>query len=182
MRNPFSWNYLTDVPARDQIWGPLAITYLALFALGLLVTVVINNRTRQFFPNNRLHREMLHKITYRAMWGWITGLVFFGCRVLGLNFLGWRFWEYTCFVAMLAVIGYTAWWLRAKYPPQVAKFQREQRRRAYLRPGSAAASALTSNTRGDVGSRADRQKRLDRADRDNRPAPRRPQPKASAKK
>ena len=94
MRNPLSLNYLTEVPTRDQIWGPLSITFLAFFVLGLLATVIINNRTRQIFPNNRLHRETLHKITYRAMWGWVTGLVFFGCRVLGLNFLGWRLWEY----------------------------------------------------------------------------------------
>ena len=184
MRNPLSWNYLTDVPTRDQIWGPLAITFLALFVLGLLVTVVINNRTRKIFPDNRLHRETLHKITYRAMWGWVTGLVFFGCRVLGLNFLGWRLWEYICVIGAFAGMGYTAWWLRTKYPAIFEKFRKEQRRKAYLRPGSAAAVALSNTTRGDATSRADRQKRLDRADPTNRPAPRRQQntPKASAKK
>lgn len=184
MRNPFSWDYLTNVPARDQIWGPLAIAYLAFFVLGLLATVLIDNRTRQIFPDNRLHRETLHKITYRAMWGWATGLVFFGCRVLGLNFLGWRLWEYACFAAALGVMGYTVWWLRAKYPARVDKFRREQRRKAYLRPGSNAAVALSNVTRGDATSRADRQKRLDRADPTNRPASRRQQPssRASAKK
>ncbi|GEM_PF-491998 len=182
MRNPLSWNYLTNVPARDQILGPLAIAYLAFFALGLLMTVIVNNQTRRIFPNDRLHRETLHKITYRAMWGWATGLVFFGCRVLGLNFLGWRLWEYVCFVAALACIAYAAWWLRAKYPARVRKFRKEQRRKAYLRPGSAAALALSNATRGDVAAKADRQKRLDRADPTNRPASRRQQPKASAKK
>ena len=184
MRNPLSWNYLTDVPARDQIWGPLAIAYLAFLVLGLLVTVMINNRTRQIFPDHRLDRETLHKITYRAMWAWATGLVFFGCRVLGLNFLGWRLWEYVCFAAMLGLMGFTFWWLRMKYPAHVAKFRKEQRRKAYLRPGSGAAVALSNVTRGDAASRADRQKRLDRSDPANRPASRRPQGsrKASAKK
>lgn len=184
MQNPLSWSYLTDVPARDQIWGPLAIAYLAFFALGLLVTVIINNRTRRIFPDNRLHRETLHTITYRAMWGWVTGLIFFGCRVLGLNFLGWRLWEYVCLVAALACMGYTLWWLRAKYPARIEKFRKEQRRKAYLRPGSAAAVALSHTTRGDTTARADRQKRLDRADPANRPAGRRQQgsPRASAKK
>ncbi|MHB8648483.1 MAG: hypothetical protein ACYDAR_22100 [Thermomicrobiales bacterium] len=182
MQNPLSWNYLTNVPARDQILGPLAITYLAFFILGLLVTVIINNQTRRIFPSDRLHRETLHKITYRAMWGWVTGLVFFGFRVLGLNFLGWRFWEYVCAAAALACIAFTVWWLRANYPARVRKFRKEQRRKAYLRPGSAAALALSNPTRGDVAANADRQKRLDRADPANRPASRRPQPKASAKK
>jgi len=184
VQNPLSWDYLTNVPTRDQIFGPLAITYLAIFALGLLVTVLVNNQVRRIFPNDRLHRETLHKITYRAMWGWVTGLIFFGCRVLGLNFLGWRLWEYVCMVAALACIAYTAWWLRVKYPARVTKFRKEQRRKAYLRPGSAAAFALTNTTRGDVGAKADRQKRLDRADPANRPAARRQQgaPKASAKK
>jgi len=181
VQNPLSWNYLTDVPARDQIFGPLAITYLAFFALGLLVTVLINNQTRRIFPDNRLHRETLHKITYRAMWGWVTGLVFFGFRVLGLNFLGWRFWEYACFVAALACIGYTVWWLRARYPARVVKFRKEQRRKAYLRPGSAAALALSTTMRGDSTAKADRQKRLDRADPANRATARRLR-KASAKK
>ncbi len=87
-------------------------------------------------------------------------------------------------VAALACIAYTAWWLRVKYPARVTKFRKEQRRKAYLRPGSAAAFALTNTTRGDVGAKADRQKRLDRADPANRPAARRQQgaPKASAKK
>ncbi len=182
MQNPFSWDYLTNVPARDQIFGPLAITDLALFLLGLLATVLINNRTRRLFPDNRLHRETLHKITYRAMWGWVTGLIFFGCRVLGLNFLGWRLWEYVCLLGALVGIGYTVWWLRTTYPARVEQFRKEQRRKAYLRPGSAAALALSHTTRGDVGAKADRQKRLDRADPANRAAPRRPQPKASVKK
>jgi hypothetical protein len=184
VRNPLSLNYLTEVPTRDQIWGPLAITFLAFFVLGLLATVIINNRTRQIFPNNRLHRETLHTITYRAMWGWVTGLVFFGCRVLGLNFLGWRLWEYASFAAAFVGMGYTAWWLRVKYPVRLEKFRKEQRRKAYLRPGSAAAVALSNTTRGDVTSKADRQKRLDRADPTNRPTPRRQpgSPKAPAKK
>lgn len=180
MDNPFSWDYLSGVPARDQILDPFAIAFLAFFGLGLLVTVLINNRTRKIFPDNRLHRETLHKITYRAMWGWVTGLVFFGCRVLGLNFLGWRLWQYVCVLAALAGMAYTAWWLRARYPARVARFRKEQRRKAYLRPGSPAAIALSNVTRGDASSRADRQKRLDRADPTNRPD-RRPQ-KAAVKK
>jgi len=182
VQNPLSWNYLTDVPTRDQIFGPLAIAYLAIFALGLLATVIVNNRTRRIFPDNRLHRETLHTITYRAMWGWVTGLIFFGCRVLGLNFLGWRLWEYVCMVAAVILIAYTVWWLRVKYPARVEKFRKEQRRKAYLRPGSAAALALSNTTRGDATAKADRQKRLDRSDPTNRPAARRPPSKASAKK
>ncbi len=183
MRNPLSWDYLTEVPLRDQIWGPLAVAYLVFFGLGLIVTVVINNRSREIFSDHRLHRETLHKITYRAMWGWITGLVFFLFRLMGLNFLGWRLWEYVCVLGALIGIGYTFWWLRARYPARVERFSREQRRRAYLRPGSAAAGILSSTgTRGDAASRADRQKRLNRADPSNRPAQRRQQQKASAKK
>lgn len=184
MQNPLSWDYLTDVPARDRIFGPLSIVFLAIFVLGLLATVVVNNRVRNIFPTHRLHRETLHKITYRAMWAWVVGLIFFGCRVLGLNLLGWRLWEYVSLLGMIAFVGYALYWLRVKYPPVVAKFQKEQRRRAYLRPGSAAALALTSSKSGAAASRADRQSRLDRADPTNRPAQRRPQnvPKASAKK
>jgi hypothetical protein len=182
VRNPLSWDYLTDVPIRDLIWGPLAIAFLVFFGLGLIVTVIINNRTRDIFPDHRLHRETLHKITYRAMWGWITGLAFFLFRLMGLNFLGWRLWEYVCVLGALAGIGYTFWWLRTKYPARVERFTKEQRRRAYLRPGSAGAAVLAStSTRGDAASRADRQKRLDRADPANRPAQRRQQ-KAPAKK
>jgi hypothetical protein len=183
VRNPLSWDFLTEVPLRDQIWGPLAIAYVIFFALGLIVTVVINNRSRDIFPDHRLHRETLHKITYRAMWGWITGLAFFLFRLMGLNFLGWRLWEYVCVLGVFVSMGYTYWWLRVRYPARVERFVKEQRRRAYLRPGSAAATALSSSsTRGDAASRADRQKRLNRADPSNRPAQRRQQQKASAKK
>lgn len=173
MRNPFDWNYLTSVPASSQVWNPWTITYFTIFALGLVATVIVNNLSGRIFPEHRLHRETLHKITYRAMWGWFTGLVFFGCRYIGLNFLGWELWLFVCLLAALGCIGYAVWWLRTKYPPRVAAYRKEQRRRAYLRPGSAAAAALTSNTRGGAVARAEREQRLDHADRANRATARR---------
>jgi len=174
VRNPFDWNYLTEVPRSDNIFGPFSIAYLVLFTLGLLATVIVNNRVWRIFPTHRLHRQTLEKIMYRAMWGWITGLSFFVFRFFGLNLLGIRLWEYVCLLAALGCVGFTYWWLRTQYPPRVEAFRKEQRRRTYLRPGSAGAMALAANTRsgattrGSASARTDRQDRLDRADPANR--------------
>lgn len=170
MRNPFDWNYLSNVPRSDEIFGPLSIAFLVLFVLGLLATVIVNNRVASIFPTHRLHRETLQKITYRAMWGWITGLIFFTFRFFGLNLLGMRLWQYVSVLAVLGFVAFTVWWLRTKYPPRVAAWRKEQRRRAFLRPGSPAALALTSNTRSGTVARAARQTRLDEVDPANRAA------------
>ncbi len=162
------WNYLSSVPSSEQTWNPWTIFFLAFFTVGLIATVVLNNSVNRIFGEHRLHRTTLHKITYRAMWGWMVGLAFFVCRYVGLNFLGWELWLYVSMIAALALMGYTLWWLRVKYPPRVAAYRKEQRRRAYLRPGSAAAAALTSNTRSGTTARAEREQRLERADPANR--------------
>lgn len=167
VRNPLDWNYLTEVPLSDQIWGPLSIAYLVLFIVGLVATLFAGNWAERTFPNHRLHRETVQRISSRATWGWIVGLTFFVCRFFGLNFLGWRLWLYVSLLAAIGFAAYTVWWLRTKYPPRVAAFRKEQRRRAYMRPGSAAALALAANTR--TGStREERQQRVERADAANR--------------
>ncbi len=170
MRNPLNWGYLTEVPISDEIFGPFSIAFLVIFTVGLVLTALAPRWAERQFPNHRLHRDTVTKISSRAMWGWITGLLFFVCRFFGLNLLGWRLWLYVSLFAAIGCIAYAYWWLRTKYPPRVAAYRKEQRRRAYLRPGSAAALALASNTRSATATatREGRQERLDRADPQNR--------------
>ena len=170
MRNPFDWNYLTEVPISDEIFGPFSIAFLVLFTAGLVLTYLAPRWAAGEFAHHRLHRDTVDRIASRAMWGWITGLLFFLCRFFGLNLLGWRLWLYVSLFAALGCIAYTYWWLRTKYPVRVEAYRKEQRRRAYLRPGSAAALALAANTRSGSASatREGRQERLDRADPQNR--------------
>jgi hypothetical protein len=41
--NPLSWDYLSTVPGQNEVWGPLAILYVLVYAVGFVVSLILYN-------------------------------------------------------------------------------------------------------------------------------------------
>lgn len=138
MTNPFDWGYLTTVPkGRDlgDVFGPFAIAYLIIFALGLVAALALGRWLERRFRDHALHRRLARRATQIATWLAGIGLVFFAFRVLELPFLGMRLWLYLNALAVLVALGLAGWYWFARYPAALARYRDEEARRQYLRPG-----------------------------------------------
>src|SRR6478752_5193858 len=88
MDNPFSRHYLSTVPGSGEVFGPFAIIFAFVFAIGFLACVIVyNGRGRSLFPNQVIFRMA------RKWGGWGVcvfglGLFFFGIRALQINPFG----------------------------------------------------------------------------------------------
>ncbi len=124
----FSWQRLTSVPFEDEILGPLATVYLIIFIAGFLTAAVLYWRAPARFKANAPLRRLSRRSASIFM-------AFFGFRVLGLPFLGWRLWLWVSLLALLVAIGYVAWYARARYPAERQAFEAQQLKRRYQQPG-----------------------------------------------
>ncbi len=122
---------LFKVPFENEIVGPLSITYLIVFIAGFLTAAALYFRPPSRLRGHGLRLRLSRRIAQSLMWAFGTGLVFFLFRVLGLPGLGWRIWLYVTALAVLAVIGYFVYYLRAKFPAQLAAYDAQQLKRQY---------------------------------------------------
>jgi hypothetical protein len=139
MTNPFDWGYLTTVPKGRElsaVFGPFAIAYLIVFALGLVAALLLGRWLDRRFRDHALHRRLAQRATQIAAWLSGVGLAFFAFRALELPFLGMRLWLYLSALAMLVALGLAVWYGFARYPAALARYREEEARRQYLRPGS----------------------------------------------
>ncbi len=131
----FSWQRLTSVPFEDEILGPLATIYLIIFIAGFLTSAVLYWRAPARFKASAPLRRLSQRSAAIFMWVTGVGLAFFGFRVLGLPFLGWRLWLWVSLLALLVAIGYVVWYARARYPAEREAFEAQQLKRRYQQPG-----------------------------------------------
>lgn len=126
--NPSKW---TAVPFQDEMTGPVAITFLVVFALGFLATLILSRwppRTIATHPR---------KVTYlRTYLGWLMmafgfGLVCYVFQLMGLPFLGWRFWTWFSLLVLLAVLAFCAYKWKTEAEPQIAAYDAQQAKRHY---------------------------------------------------
>jgi protein-S-isoprenylcysteine O-methyltransferase Ste14 len=136
MTNPFDWAYLTKVPKNLEAFGPLAIAYVVIFGLGLIAALALGRWLDRRFRDHALHRRLAQRATQIAAWIFGVGLTFFAFRALELPFLGMRLWLYLSALALLVAIGLAIWYWFARYPAQLARYEQEQAKRQYLRPGA----------------------------------------------
>ena len=57
MTNPFDWSYLTRVPKGLEAYGPFAIAFVAIFAVGLIASLVVGRWLTRHFRDHALHRR-----------------------------------------------------------------------------------------------------------------------------
>ncbi len=118
MENPFSWDYLTTAPDSSETFGPLSVTTLAVFIVGLVLAIALYNR-----PTVLSSRRLLRRATAR-FWGsvfiWISifGLFFFIVRWLQINpfSFGERLWLFLTILAALIAVGIMLWQIRTMAP------------------------------------------------------------------
>jgi hypothetical protein len=131
--NPFDWSYLTRVPKGLEAYGPFAIAFVAVFAIGLIASLVVGRWLTRHYRDHALHRRLTRVASQVAAWIFGIGLTFFALRALEVPLLGMRLWLWLCVVALaialvLAVV-YRLW----RYPAALAAYEHEQTRAQYLR-------------------------------------------------
>ena len=94
MTNPFSWDFLTSVPASDEVLSGWAILFAIVFAGGFLAASVINYRAQSPFISTYFRRRPVQQCMSLAMWIFGIGLFFFLIRLLQINpfTFGERIW------------------------------------------------------------------------------------------
>jgi hypothetical protein len=149
MDNPFSWDYLTTRPGENEVFGPFAVLYLTVFALGFLITIIVyNGGARKIFPNPVLHR-MARKWSGFAVTLFGLGLFFFGIRALQITLLTFemRIWMWLCILALVLLAGYAAYDYQRTYPSAMKAFEDQKRKQQYMRTATAGATAFPSAAR-----------------------------------
>ena len=136
MDNPVSWDYLSTVPGPNEVFGPLAIMYLAVFVAGFIVSLVIyNNYGRGLFANPVMFR------LFRKWSGWAlvvfgSGLFFFLIRALQINpfTFAMRFWMWVTMLGLAVVLVLLAIDYRRHYAADLATWESRKERDKYLKP------------------------------------------------
>jgi hypothetical protein len=124
---------LTQVPKGYVAYGPLAITYLIVFSVGLVGALVLARVLDRRFRDHGLHRRLAQRGTQIAAWVFGIGLTFFAFRALELPFLGMRLWLYLSVLSVLVAIGLGLWYWLARYPAEKARYNQSVARRQYLK-------------------------------------------------
>ena len=155
MDNPISWNYLSTVPGPNEVFGPLAIIYLVLFAIGFgFALLVYNNQGKKLFPNPVIYRIV------RRWAGWASfvfgaGIFFFLIRALQINpfTFAMRFWMWMSLLGLFAIFVLLMVDIKRRYKSELATWESRKQRGEYLRPLASvagrkhAAAALATSPR-----------------------------------
>ena len=141
MDNPFSWDYLSTVPGQNEVWGPFAILYIAIYGIGFVVSVVLyNGGGRSLFPNHVMYR-MLKRWSSWALLVFGAGLFFFVVRALQINpfTFAMRFWMWVTVLGLVALAALVALDFQRRYVSALAALRERQKREEYLKPLSSVA-------------------------------------------
>jgi phosphoglycerol transferase MdoB-like AlkP superfamily enzyme len=139
--NPISWNYLSTVPGPNEVFGPLAIMYLAVFVVGFIVALILyNNHGRALFSNPVMFR-MFRKWSGWALVVFGAGLFFFLIRALQINpfTFAMRFWMWVTVMGIAALVVMLGIDFRRHYARQLAQWEARKEREKYLKPLSSVA-------------------------------------------
>jgi len=134
--NPLSWEYLKVVPGPNEVFGPLAILYLAIFVIGFIFSLVIyNNQGKQLFCNPAMFN------LFRRWSGWASfvfgaGLFFFLIRALQINpfTFAMRFWMWVTLAGLGVIFVLMILDYRKNYKRELADWERRKQREAHLKP------------------------------------------------
>jgi hypothetical protein len=147
MTNPFDWSYLTRVPKGVEAYGPFAIAFVAIFAVGLVVSLLLGRWLTRHFRDHALHRRLARVGSQIAAWLFGVGLAFFAFRALELPFLGMRLWLYLCALALVVAVALAAWYRWWRYPAARAAYDYGLARSQYLKPAAAPKQRRASGSR-----------------------------------
>lgn len=126
--NPAVWN---QVPFEDEMKGPVAITFLIVFALGFVASLLLYLRPPAQLKTPALKRRLVTGYASWLLWAFGFGLVSYLFQLMGLPFLGWRVWTWVSALVVVAVVAYIAYHWRTRYRSQLAAYEAQQAKRYY---------------------------------------------------
>ena len=147
MTNPIDWTYLTRVPKGIEAYGPFAIAFVAVFAIGLIASLVLGRWLTRHFRDHALHRRMTRVASQVAAWIFGVGLTFFALRALEMPLLGMRLWLWLCVLALVIALGLAVAYRLLRYPAALAAYEHELARAQYLKSAPAPRQRRTSAPR-----------------------------------
>ena len=129
-------------PAFDRWASVLVGAFLAL----ILALLVLGYLMRVFAEGHTLHAVITQKVVRYGIVIQIASLVALGLRVINFPGLSMRLFLFLPLIAEVLALGYLIWWMRTKYPDEIAYFEWEEQKREYL-PRSARGKRGRTRTR-----------------------------------
>ena len=138
MDNPFSWDYLSTKPTSNEVFGVFAISFLVIFGVGFLVSLVIYSGGGRRLLRDAVLRKMAVRWSAWVMTICGLGLFFFLIRALQINpfYFGMRIWLWLCLLALVAFAAYMLYDYRSHYPEAKKAYEARKVKNQYLRPGA----------------------------------------------
>lgn len=137
MDNPFSWDYLTTTPGPDEVFGPFAIIFLVVFAIGFIASVVLYSTGGKNIIPNPVLRRLSRRWSGWAVAVFTVGLFFFAIRWLQINPItfGQRIWLWISWLLLLAFVIWVAYDLRTHYASAKQSYEEHRLKQQYMRRG-----------------------------------------------
>ena len=113
---------------------PTAYTYvlLGLFALATLLSAAVWLFRRRLFPRHRVKVRLAARLGPWFFGVAATGVALLLLRVAQSPILTTRFLWLLCGLALVGLLAHLVWYLRERYPAEVAAFEREEMQRQFM--------------------------------------------------
>jgi len=124
--------------------------YLALFALFLLVLVgsaAVFFLRKSLFPGQGLHIRLAWRFGAYGMTAGGVGLFFLAARYLGFTFFQMRIFLVLSVLDVVALGIYLLWYLRNRYPAELAAYERARERERFVRSSAHSARRRARKSR-----------------------------------
>lgn len=110
-------------------WGPVLFGAFVALILALLV---LGYLMRVFAEGHTLHARITQQVVRYGIAAQLAGLLVLGLRVINFPGLSMRLFLFLPLLAEVAALAYLTWWMRTKYPDEIAYFEWEEQKRDYL--------------------------------------------------
>jgi hypothetical protein len=142
MDNPVSWDYLTTTPGPNEVFGPFAIGFLALFGTTFLVSLVLYSGGGKRLIPDPILRRLARRWSSIALAVTGVGLFFFLIRILQINPFNFqmRIWLWLSLLAFGLMAVYFAIDYIKNYSTMKEQYETRRRQQQYLRPAASAAA------------------------------------------
>jgi hypothetical protein len=113
---------------------PTPYTYLllGLFTLAMLASAVVWLGRRRLFPRHRVKVRLAARLGPWFFGVAATGVALLLLRVAQSPILTARILWLLCLFGLLGLVGHLVWYLRQRYPADVAAFEREELQRQFM--------------------------------------------------
>jgi hypothetical protein len=119
--------------------GPVVLGFAIALGVAFVLAVVLWLIAPRLAPENRLHQRLLVRAAKWAVALTVIALLLLLFRWQVVPFFSKRLWLILWAVAVVAAIGYAAYYWRKTYPLRRAAWEDAERRRRYLpKPGQGA--------------------------------------------